>query len=77
MGYRGPVAMEAFASGEPEAALDAFRRTFTIRAAVGAAPIDAGEYGVRTALAAGDTGRAGSGTCTGLKTVPPADRTVN
>lgn len=30
MGYRGPVAMEAFASGDPEAALDAFRRTFTI-----------------------------------------------
>ena len=30
MGFRGPVAMEAFASGDPEAALDAFRRTFTI-----------------------------------------------
>lgn len=30
MGHRGPVAMEAFASGEPEAALDAFRAAFTI-----------------------------------------------
>ncbi|KUJ78414.1 TIM barrel protein [Ruegeria profundi] len=30
MGYRGPVAMEAFASGEPEAALAAFRDAFTL-----------------------------------------------
>ena len=30
MGYRGPVCMEAFASGDPEAALDAFRSAFTI-----------------------------------------------
>lgn len=30
MGYRGPVAMEAYASGEPEAALQAFRSAFTI-----------------------------------------------
>ncbi|WP_170333584.1 TIM barrel protein [Ruegeria arenilitoris] len=30
MGYRGPVGMEAFASGEPEAALAAFRDAFTI-----------------------------------------------
>jgi len=29
-GYRGPVAMEAFASGDPESALDAFRKAFTI-----------------------------------------------
>jgi hydroxypyruvate isomerase len=30
MGYRGPVGMEAFASGEPEAALQAFRTAFTV-----------------------------------------------
>ena len=30
MGYRGPVCMEAFASGEPEVALDAFRSAFTL-----------------------------------------------
>jgi hydroxypyruvate isomerase len=30
MGYRGPVCMEAFASGDAEAALQAFRRAFTI-----------------------------------------------
>lgn len=30
MGYRGPVGMEAFASGDPEAALLAFRDAFTI-----------------------------------------------
>ncbi len=30
MGYRGPVCMEAFASGDPEAALAAFRSAFTI-----------------------------------------------
>ncbi|GAB5374385.1 MAG: hydroxypyruvate isomerase family protein [Acuticoccus sp.] len=30
MGYDGPVGMEAFASDEPEAALDAFRRAFTL-----------------------------------------------
>ncbi|MBV1703088.1 MAG: TIM barrel protein [Hyphomicrobiales bacterium] len=30
MGYRGPVGMEAFASGDPEAALDAFRIAFTL-----------------------------------------------
>lgn len=30
MGYAGPVGMEAFAAGEPEAALDAFRRAFTL-----------------------------------------------
>jgi hydroxypyruvate isomerase len=29
MGYRGPVCMEAFASGDPEMALDVFRTTFT------------------------------------------------
>ncbi len=28
--YRGPVGMEAFASGEPEAALEAFRAAFTL-----------------------------------------------
>ena len=27
--YRGPVGMEAFASGDPEAALSAFRDAFT------------------------------------------------
>ena len=32
MGYRGPVGMEAWASGEPEAALEAFRRAFTVTA---------------------------------------------
>lgn len=30
MGYRGPVGMEAFASGDPELALQAFREAFTI-----------------------------------------------
>jgi hydroxypyruvate isomerase len=30
MGYAGPVGMEAFASGDPEAALEAFRTAFTI-----------------------------------------------
>jgi hydroxypyruvate isomerase len=30
MGYEGPVAMEAFASGEPEAALEAFRSAFSV-----------------------------------------------
>jgi len=30
MGYRGPVCMEAFASGDAEAALDAFRTAFTV-----------------------------------------------
>lgn len=30
MGYRGPVAMEAFASGDPEDALAAFRAAFTV-----------------------------------------------
>jgi len=30
MGYRGPVGMEAFASGDPEDALEAFRQAFTI-----------------------------------------------
>lgn len=30
MDYTGPVGMEAFASGEPEAALEAFRNAFTI-----------------------------------------------
>ena len=30
MGYRGPVCMEAFASGDPETALGAFRSAFTI-----------------------------------------------
>ena len=30
MGYRGPVCMEAFASGEAEAALEAFRAAFTV-----------------------------------------------
>lgn len=30
MGYRGPVALEAYASGDPEAALDAFRAAFTV-----------------------------------------------
>jgi hydroxypyruvate isomerase len=29
MGYRGPVGMEAFAAGDPDAALAAFRTTFT------------------------------------------------
>lgn len=32
MGYSGPVGMEAFASGDPEAALTAFREAFTLRA---------------------------------------------
>jgi len=30
MGYRGPVGMEAFASGDAEVALDAFRAAFTV-----------------------------------------------
>ena len=30
MSYRGPVCMEAFASGDPEAALEAFRNAFTV-----------------------------------------------
>ncbi|GAB4545784.1 MAG: hydroxypyruvate isomerase family protein [Ruegeria sp.] len=30
LGYRGPVGMEAFASGDPEDALDAFRSAFTL-----------------------------------------------
>jgi hydroxypyruvate isomerase len=30
MGYRGSVAMEAFAKGDPEAALEAFRSAFTV-----------------------------------------------
>jgi hydroxypyruvate isomerase len=30
MGYRGPVCMEAFVSGDAEAALAAFRGTFTV-----------------------------------------------
>lgn len=30
MGYAGPVGMEAFASGDPETALDAFRTAFTV-----------------------------------------------
>jgi hydroxypyruvate isomerase len=30
MGYRGPICMEAFASGDPEAALAAFRAAFAI-----------------------------------------------
>jgi hydroxypyruvate isomerase len=30
MGYRGPICMEAFASGEAEVALEAFRAAFTI-----------------------------------------------
>ncbi|MFN0116215.1 MAG: TIM barrel protein [Paracoccaceae bacterium] len=30
MGYTGPVALESFAKGDPEAALDAFRNTFTV-----------------------------------------------
>jgi len=30
MGYAGPVGMEAFAAGNPEAALDAFRNAFTV-----------------------------------------------
>jgi hydroxypyruvate isomerase len=30
MGYVGPVGMEAFASGDPEAALEAFREAFTV-----------------------------------------------
>jgi len=30
MGYRGPVGMEAFAAGDPEAALEAFRAAFTL-----------------------------------------------
>ena len=30
MGYAGPVGMEAFASGDPDAALEAFRNAFTV-----------------------------------------------
>ncbi|KAB7584313.1 TIM barrel protein [Verminephrobacter sp. Larva24] len=33
LGYRGPVALEAYASGEPEAALQAFQRAFTVQGA--------------------------------------------
>jgi hydroxypyruvate isomerase len=34
MGYRGTVCMEAFASGDPEAALDAFRQAFTVNSSL-------------------------------------------
>jgi hydroxypyruvate isomerase len=34
MGYRGTVCMEAFASGEPEVALDAFRQAFTVNSSL-------------------------------------------
>ena len=30
MGYCGPIGMEAFASGDPEAALNAFHNAFTV-----------------------------------------------
>ena len=30
MGYRGPIAMEAYASSDPEEAIEAFRKAFTI-----------------------------------------------
>ena len=30
MGYAGPVGMEAFAKGDEEAALEAFRNAFTV-----------------------------------------------
>ena len=30
MGYRGPVGLEAYAAGDPETALDAFRAAFTV-----------------------------------------------
>jgi len=30
MGYRGPVCLEAFASGDTEAALDSFEHAFTV-----------------------------------------------
>ena len=30
MGYRGPVAMEAFAAGDSDAAVEAFRQAFTV-----------------------------------------------
>jgi len=30
MGYAGPVGMEAFASGDPEFALESFRNAFTV-----------------------------------------------
>ena len=30
MGYEGPVGMEAFARANPETALEAFRKAFTI-----------------------------------------------
>ena len=30
MGYKGPVGMEAFAAGDAEAALEAFRTAFTL-----------------------------------------------
>lgn len=33
MGYRGPVCMEAFASGDAEKAIEAFRRAFTVEEA--------------------------------------------
>jgi hydroxypyruvate isomerase len=30
MGYAGPVGMEAWASGDPDAALEAFREAFSV-----------------------------------------------
>ena len=30
MGYSGPVGMEAFAADDPESALEAFRKAFTV-----------------------------------------------
>ncbi|MEY9587062.1 hydroxypyruvate isomerase [Sinorhizobium fredii] len=30
MGYSGPIGMEAWAAGDPEAALEAFRTAFTV-----------------------------------------------
>jgi hydroxypyruvate isomerase len=35
MGYRGPVGLESFASGDPEAALAAFRDAFTVADPIG------------------------------------------
>ena len=35
MNYRGPIAMEAFASGDPEVALSAFRQAFTVTSSIG------------------------------------------
>ncbi len=37
MGWRGPVGLEAFASGDPEVALARFRDTFTLSGGSGAA----------------------------------------